>query len=71
MKNWVYLLIALSCPALFADQVTMRNGDHLSGAIVKYDGKNLVLKSEFAGPGHHPLGCRDGDRFLRAAEHRT
>jgi len=27
----------------------MKNGDRLSGAIVKYDGKNLILKSEFAG----------------------
>ena len=33
----------------FADQVTMKNGDRLSGSIVKYDGKNLVIKSEFAG----------------------
>jgi hypothetical protein len=28
----------------------MKNGDRLSGAIVKYDGKNLVIKSELAGP---------------------
>src|SRR5579871_4702214 len=34
---------------LFADQVTMKNGDRLSGSIVKFDGKNLVLKSEMAG----------------------
>lgn len=27
----------------------MKNGDKLSGSIVKYDGKNLVLKSESAG----------------------
>ena len=45
MRTSVYLLAVLSCPALLADQVTMKNGDRLSGAIVKYDGKNLVLKS--------------------------
>src|SRR5580693_2670458 len=44
-------LLAFLCAsgALLADQVTMKNGDHLSGSIVKYDGKNLILKSEFAG----------------------
>ena len=32
-----------------ADQVTLKNGDRLSGTIVSADEKNLVLKSEFAG----------------------
>src|SRR5271154_1448152 len=34
---------------LLADQVTLKNGDRLTGSIVKYDGKNLIFKSEFAG----------------------
>lgn len=34
---------------LLADQVTLKNGDRLSGNILKYDGKNLVLKSDLAG----------------------
>jgi putative salt-induced outer membrane protein YdiY len=42
------LLLLAGCP-LFADQVTMKNGDRLSGSILKYDGKNLIIKSEFAG----------------------
>ena len=33
----------------FAGQVTMKNGDRLSGAVVKSDGKSLVLKSDLAG----------------------
>jgi putative salt-induced outer membrane protein len=33
----------------FADQVTLKNGDRLSGTIVKSDGKTLVLHTEFAG----------------------
>ena len=33
----------------FADQITLKNGDHLSGTIVKSDGKTLVLHTEFAG----------------------
>lgn len=32
-----------------ADQVTLKNGDRLTGTIVSADGKTLVLKSEFAG----------------------
>ena len=35
--------------ALLADQVTLKNGDRLSGNIIKYDGKNLILKSDLAG----------------------
>jgi putative salt-induced outer membrane protein YdiY len=35
--------------AAFADQITLKNGDHLSGTIVKSDGKALVLHTEFAG----------------------
>jgi hypothetical protein len=34
---------------LLADQVTLKNGDRLSGSILKYDGKNLMLKSDLAG----------------------
>ncbi len=32
-----------------ADQVTLKNGDRLSGDILKSDSKALVIKSEFAG----------------------
>src|SRR5216684_1504533 len=42
--------LAFLVNAAFADQVTMKNGDRLSGGIVKYDGKNLIFKSELAGP---------------------
>jgi putative salt-induced outer membrane protein YdiY len=34
---------------LLADQVTLKNGDRVSGNIIKYDGKNLVLKSDLSG----------------------
>ena len=33
----------------FADQVTLKNGDRLSGSIQKNDGKHLTFKSELAG----------------------
>ena len=32
-----------------ADQVTLTNGDRITGAIVKSDDKTLVIKSEIAG----------------------
>jgi YD repeat-containing protein len=39
----------LLCPALFADQVSLKNGDRLTGTILKSDAKTLVLKTEAAG----------------------
>ena len=35
--------------SVFADQVTLKNGDHLTGIILKSDGKTLVLHTDFAG----------------------
>jgi putative salt-induced outer membrane protein YdiY len=35
--------------SLRADQVTMKNGDRLTGTIEKSDAKTLVIKTEFAG----------------------
>src|SRR5580765_2775382 len=45
----VVAAIVLVCPNVFADQITLKNGDRLTGDIVKSDGKTLVIKSEFAG----------------------
>jgi putative salt-induced outer membrane protein YdiY len=42
------VVLALISPAL-ADQIVLTNGDHLTGTIVKFDGKNLLLKSDLAG----------------------
>ena len=36
-------------PSLFADQVTLTNGDRLTGTVVKSDGKTLVLHTDAAG----------------------
>ncbi len=48
---FLLLLMAtvLLSPALFADQVSLKNGDRLTGTIVKSDAKTLVLKTEAAG----------------------
>jgi putative salt-induced outer membrane protein YdiY len=34
---------------MFADQIVLKNGDRLSGTIVKSDDKTLLIKTEFAG----------------------
>jgi putative salt-induced outer membrane protein YdiY len=41
-------LLGLST-SLFADQVTLKNGDRLTGTVVKSDGKTLVLHTDAAG----------------------
>jgi putative salt-induced outer membrane protein len=45
----VLLFVSISSALLLADQITLKNGDHLTGRIVKSDGKTLVLHTEFAG----------------------
>ncbi len=46
---------ALLVPAAFAaDQVVLKNGDIITGTILKKDGGTLTLKSEFLGEVHMP-----------------
>ena len=42
------LCFCLAVPAL-ADQITLKNGDRLTGTIEKSDGKALVIKTDYAG----------------------
>ncbi len=44
----VSLLLLLACTAS-ADQITLKNGDRVTGAIVKKDGNNLTVKSALMG----------------------
>jgi len=43
------LVGAVIQPTAFADEVKLKNGDRLTGTILKSDGKNLTLKTEFVG----------------------
>ena len=45
----LFFLTAALIGALHADQVTLKNGDRLTGSVVSSDAKALTLKSEFAG----------------------
>ncbi len=44
-----FLCVLCHAAVLQAEQVTLKNGDHLSGAIVSMDGKKLVIKTTYAG----------------------
>jgi putative salt-induced outer membrane protein YdiY len=50
-KSQVLTLLAFFAftSSLFADQVTLKNGDRLTGTVVKGDGKSLVLHTDAAG----------------------
>ena len=45
----LFFCFCLSVGVMSADQITLKNGDHLTGKVVKSDGKTLVLHTEFAG----------------------
>lgn len=51
MRDRIALLLCLSglCTLGFAEQVSLKNGDRLTGAIVSMDGKKLVVKTSYAG----------------------
>lgn len=45
----ICLLILISCPNVFADQIILKNGDRLTGQIIKKDGDKIVIKTDAAG----------------------
>ncbi len=51
MKNLALVLSAALFVSLSAsaEQVTLKNGDRITGAVVKSDGKTLVVKTDYAG----------------------
>jgi putative salt-induced outer membrane protein YdiY len=48
-KEVLLAFLMLSSCVVFADQITLKNGDRLTGTIEKSDDKELVIKTEFAG----------------------
>ncbi len=45
----IFAFLGLCATASQADQITLENGDRLTGTIVKSDTKTLLLKTDFAG----------------------
>ncbi len=54
LRRLIIAASALLVPAFAADQVVLKNGDILTGTILKKDGATLTLKSEFLGEVHMP-----------------
>lgn len=48
-RTFLLLFSTAVCFRSWADQITMNNGDRLSGMIIKSDGASLVLKTAYAG----------------------
>ena len=77
-SEWVTGMLCFFAGSVMADQVTLKNGDRLTGTIVKSDGKTLLIKTEFAGevsvPGDAmsamvssqplPLALKDGQTIV-------
>ena len=42
------LLVVVLAPMVFADQITLKNGDRMTGTIITSDAKTLVIKTEYA-----------------------
>ncbi|HZS07404.1 MAG TPA: DUF481 domain-containing protein [Blastocatellia bacterium] len=51
LKTFLFALIAgvILSMTVLADQITLKNGDRLSGKIVRTDGKTLTIKTDLAG----------------------
>jgi putative salt-induced outer membrane protein YdiY len=52
MRKLIILMAAIGgtlCSEVFADQIILKNGDRLTGKIIKADGESLSINSEFAG----------------------
>jgi hypothetical protein len=49
ITTFVLLLLLCAGATVNAEQVSLKNGDHLTGSIVSMDGKKLVLKTTYAG----------------------
>jgi putative salt-induced outer membrane protein len=49
IKHTISILAFLLPFSLIADQITLKNGDHLTGTVQKLDGANLIIKSDLAG----------------------
>lgn len=47
--NFIALMVLVTAVPALADQVSLKNGDRLTGTIVQSDGKTLVLHTEYAG----------------------
>ena len=58
MHSLTRLLLAALCVSfVFADTITLKNGDRISGKILKTDGNSVVVKTDYAGEVKIDLGA--------------
>ena len=48
MRHFVLFALLLSFVSAHADQITLKNGDRLTGSVLKSDSDNLTLKTDYA-----------------------
>jgi putative salt-induced outer membrane protein len=48
-KSYAVPFLFLLAIPMFGDQITLKNGDRITGSIIKSDGKTVVLKTDYAG----------------------
>lgn len=48
-RGFATLISVVCLPALFGDQITLKNGDRVTGSVVKKDGKTLTVKTDHFG----------------------
>jgi len=82
MKPLFVATLLLSTCSLWADQVTLANGDRITGSVVRSDGKTLVMKTDTAGdvtlkwdsigaisaPGPLYIGLSDGQMIVGSVQ---
>ena len=51
----IFSIFLINAGPSFADEVTLENGDKLTGTIVKVEGGKLVFKTDYTGPMEIPL----------------
>jgi putative salt-induced outer membrane protein YdiY len=77
MKLWTLpLIVAIACVPANADHIGLKNGDRLTGKVVRSDGKTLLIRTELAGDVTVSLSDvvelkADAPLFLSLADGRT
>src|SRR5512140_4012922 len=82
MKSLIVASLLFFTCSLWADQVTLVNGDRITGSVIRGDGKALIMKTDTAGdvtlkwdsiaaisaPGPLYIGLSDGQMIVGSME---
>src|SRR5512146_3288361 len=45
----IFIVVTIFAARVYADQITLKNGDRITGTVVKSDGKKLTVKTDAMG----------------------